>query len=110
MLFSSSHAITNDLTLSETAKAAEFFLSDGIIVTGNSTGDPAKVKDLEELKCSTSLPILVGSGVTLENVHDYMSADALIIGSYFKRNGKWDEELDASRIALLMKKMTNILK
>lgn len=30
----SSHSITQDVTLLETAKAAEFFLTDGIIITG----------------------------------------------------------------------------
>lgn len=30
----SSHAITNDVSLVETAHAAEFFLSDGVILTG----------------------------------------------------------------------------
>lgn len=87
------------------AKAAEFFLSDGVIVTGNSTGQPADVKDLKDLKINISLPVLVGSGVTLENLERYVSADALIIGSYFKKNGKWFEELDGNRIKLLMAKM-----
>lgn len=31
----SSHAITNDISLLETVQAAEFFNSDGIIITGN---------------------------------------------------------------------------
>jgi predicted TIM-barrel enzyme len=32
--------------LAETAKAAEFFMADGLIVTGASTGDPASTFDL----------------------------------------------------------------
>lgn len=43
---SSSHAITADIDIVETAKAAEFFLSDGLIITGATTGDPADVKEL----------------------------------------------------------------
>lgn len=31
----SSHTITNDITLLETVHAAEFFLTDGVILTGN---------------------------------------------------------------------------
>lgn len=42
----SSHAITQDVSLIETAKAAEFFLTDGIIVTGTATGQPAKPHDV----------------------------------------------------------------
>ncbi|CAD5117275.1 DgyrCDS6064 [Dimorphilus gyrociliatus] len=34
----SSHAITDDITTCDVSKAAEMFLSDGIIVTGQSTG------------------------------------------------------------------------
>lgn len=108
--FFSSHAITADVSLAETAKAAEFFLSDGLIITGTSTGDPTNTKDLEEVKSSTSLPVLVGSGVTLENVEDYVTADALIVGSYFKRNGKWNAEIDENRIRPLVKKIKNIQK
>ena len=38
---SSSHAITADVSLEDTALAAELFLSDGVIVTGDATGRPA---------------------------------------------------------------------
>jgi len=41
----SSHAITKDVNLIEMAKAAEFFLSDGIIVTGTITGEPTAPYD-----------------------------------------------------------------
>lgn len=44
--FYSSHAITSDVSLSETVKAAKFFLADGIILTGTTTGDPADVSEL----------------------------------------------------------------
>ena len=37
----SAHAITADVSLVETAQAAEFFLADGVIVTGTATGHPA---------------------------------------------------------------------
>ena len=36
----SAHAITADVDLAETAHAAEFFLADGVIVTGAATGEP----------------------------------------------------------------------
>jgi predicted TIM-barrel enzyme len=34
------------VNLQETAKAAEFFLSDGVIVTGAATGDPVDTTHL----------------------------------------------------------------
>ena len=38
----SAHAITADVDIVETAKAAEFFTVDGVIVTGLATGEPAE--------------------------------------------------------------------
>lgn len=43
----SSHAMTADLKIKDVAKAAEFFLSDGIIVTGSCTGEEADHEDLK---------------------------------------------------------------
>lgn len=43
----SAHAVTSDVSLKETAQAAEFFHADGLIVTGTATGHPAKPSDLE---------------------------------------------------------------
>lgn len=34
------------MNLVETVKAAEFFLADGIILTGNATGEETNVRDL----------------------------------------------------------------
>ncbi|KAG5891000.1 hypothetical protein JTB14_022580 [Gonioctena quinquepunctata] len=106
----SSHAITNDISLVETAKAAEFFLSDGIILTGIATGCPADTHELKELKKSTSLPLLVGSGVTRDNLESYITADALIVGSHFKKGGRWENELDEDRIKDFMNKIAGVKK
>lgn len=43
----SAHAITSDVSLAHTAKAAEFFLADGVILTGAATGDPAAPSDFK---------------------------------------------------------------
>uniref|UniRef100_A0A914YF58 Uncharacterized protein n=1 Tax=Panagrolaimus superbus TaxID=310955 RepID=A0A914YF58_9BILA len=43
----SSHAITADVSVGEMAHAAEFFLADGVILTGNATGQPANVLDIK---------------------------------------------------------------
>ena len=92
----------------ETAKAAEFFLSDGVIITGSSTGEPVQEDDLTKVKNSLSLPILLGSGVTAENVKVYMNANAFIVGSYFKEDGLWYNEVDPIRVRNLMEKIQHI--
>lgn len=86
----------------ETAKAAQFFLSDGVILTGSSTGSPADTKDLKSLKEHSNLPILIGSGVTADNLQAYKAADALIVGSYLKKGGVWNNELDEDRVKRFM--------
>ena len=49
-----------------------------------------------EVQEAVSIPVLIGSGVTLENYSKYKSANALIIGSYFKKGHHWSNEIDES--------------
>ncbi|ESO94998.1 hypothetical protein LOTGIDRAFT_188821 [Lottia gigantea] len=104
----SAHAITDDVNIIETAKAAQFFLSDGVIVTGHSTGHAANVKELKGVLDSVSLPVLVGSGVTLDNLDSYKAATGLIIGSYFKKDGKWNNDIDEEKVKRFMEKVVAI--
>lgn len=58
----SSHALTSDVSIEETARAAEFFLSDGLIVTGAATGAPADPRELRGINTldpihDTNLPV-----------------------------------------------------
>ncbi len=102
----SSHAITADVDIIETAHAAEFFLSDGLIVTGMATGTEASLAELQQVKAAVDIPVLVGSGVTVENVDRYLAvADALIIGSYFKYDGHWTQGVEFERVRQLMERV-----
>ena len=102
----SSHSITSDVSIVETAKAAEFFLSDGIIVTGSSTGAEADISELSDVKQNSKLPIIIGSGVTAENIDKYYNlADVFIIGSYFKIDGNWENGIDVKRVETFLKKL-----
>ena len=66
-----SHQISTSQT--PAAKAAEFFCSDGVIVTGRETGMAADLSDIERVHAAISLPVIVGSGVTDKNVGSYVS-------------------------------------
>jgi membrane complex biogenesis BtpA family protein len=107
----SSHAITSDLSIEDVSENAEFFLSDGIIVTGSSTGKSTDVDELKRVKKKCSIPVLIGSGLTAENLSEYIGlADGFIVGSYFKKDGKWNNEIDEERIVKFVdawKKLTN---
>ena len=103
----SSHVVTTDVDLVETAKAAEYFRSDGLIITGSSTGKATDLKEIKSVKTACNIPVMVGSGVTLKNVGKYLKvADALIIGSYFKKDGDWRNEVEYDRVAKLMDKVS----
>jgi hypothetical protein len=102
----SSHSITNDTDIEDTAKAAEFFLSDGVIITGSATGKEPSLDEISRVKSSVNIPVLAGSGITIDNVKDYMIlCDALIIGSYFKTDGKWSNPVDKNRVDRFLKKI-----
>jgi membrane complex biogenesis BtpA family protein len=97
----SAHAITADVDLAETARAAEFFLADGVIVTGVSTGQPADPGEVQSVSQAVKLPTLVGSGITAENIGSYSDADALLVGSSVKQDGVWSGRLDDARVRAL---------
>ncbi len=105
----SSHALTADVDIVETAKTAAYFLSDGLIVTGTSTGVEADNNEIKAIKKACTIPVFVGSGVTIDNVEHYLSsADALIVGSYFKKDGYWANALDTDKIARFMEKVNTL--
>jgi len=107
----SSHSITSDVSIVETAKAAEFFLSDGLIVTGTSTGAEADTEELSQVRRNTNLPILIGSGITYDNIDNYFNlADAFIIGSHFKVDGNWINKVDETRVKRFMNKINDLKK
>jgi len=99
----SSHALTADVSLEDTLEAAAFFLSDGAIITGTHTGQPVDDKALHQVYSTSTLPILVGSGVTPPGLARIIrSADAFIVGSFFKYQGDWQQAPDPGRIEQLV--------
>ena len=99
----SAHAITADVGIAETAAAVEFMRGDAVIVTGLATGDAPRPEDVAEAKRGTRLPVLLGSGVTAENLDAfYEAADGFIVGSHFKTAGKWTQPVDAKRVRRFM--------
>lgn len=102
----SAHAITADVDIVETAQAAAFFRSDGLILTGAATGKEADLNEVRAVKAAVDLPVLVGSGVNQDNLGDYLAqADALIVGSYFKAQGRWQNAVDYDRAAAFMERV-----
>lgn len=76
---------------------------------GTATGTAASPNDLHELYGKLNIPILIGSGVTTDNLKDYYAhTNAVIVGSYFKKSGHWANELCEERIEKFMNEITRL--
>ena len=97
-----SHGLTADIDLIDMARAAQFFLADGVIVTGSETGRSADPVEVQRVAQSVDIPTLVGSGVTPDNLKHFVAADAFVVGSALKKGGLWSNPLDRARIDSLL--------
>jgi membrane complex biogenesis BtpA family protein len=95
------HAITADVSIVDTAKAAEFFLADGVIVTGAATGEPASPDEVRDVVQTTNVPVLVGSGITPANLPRFATAHGFIVGSSVKEGGLWCNPMDRDAVRVL---------
>lgn len=84
-------------------------VADGVIISGELTGMPTDMNDLAIAKKATSLPVIVGSGLNLENLDNiYYNADGFIVGTYLKKDGNPFNLIDESRVKLLMDKIQTL--
>jgi len=95
----SSHAWTSDLEIDDIALGMALHRSDAVVVTGSHTGVAPAADDLVAVRQATELPVLVGSGITVENLEDLAPlADGFIVGSAMKENGHWDSPVSEARV------------
>lgn len=100
------HAITADRDIEEQARDLEFFDADAVIVTGQRTGSPTELADVERVKAATTLPVLVGSGLDASSAYALLSvADGAIVGSDLKEDGRWWKPVDRRRVEALMREV-----
>lgn len=97
------HAITADRSIPEQATDAEWFDADVLIATGTRTGSPTEPREVNEVRSGTNLPVIVGSGLSPEQVPAlFAAADGAIIGQWLKQDGRWWLPVDAKRVEQLM--------
>jgi membrane complex biogenesis BtpA family protein len=94
----SAHAITGDVSLVETARAAELFLADGVVVTGPASGQEASPEEVRDTARAVRLPVMVGSGLSARNLARYADAHGFIVGSSLKQGGVWSNPLDRAAV------------
>ncbi len=106
-----SHALTGDLDILDEVKQAEFFLVDGVIVTGARTTEPPAVAELRRVKKRARVPVLIGSGMTPENIGTYFPlADGFIVGSTFRQGGRFLGPLEPRRLEAFMRVFRSLRK
>lgn len=75
----------------------------------NSEVNLPYIKFINNLLCTSKLhcaevkqiakgPVLIGSGVSISNIGNYLSSDAVIVGSHFKVDGKWQNPIDNDKV------------
>lgn len=93
------HAITSDRTIVELTRDLAFFDADAVIATGQRTGNSATREEIAEIAGATHLPLLVGSGVTEENVAGILGlTDGVIVASSLKEGGVWWNPVESARV------------
>ena len=97
------HAITGDVSLAETAKAAELFLADGVIVTGVASGEAASPDEVRDTVRAVRLPVLVGSGLSAQNLPRFAEAHGFIVGTSLKEGGVWSNPLDRAAVESMVR-------
>lgn len=103
------HAITADRSIAEQATDAEWFDADVLIATGTRTGSPTEPAEVNKVRDGTNLPVIVGSGLSPEQVPSLMQvADGAIVGQWLKVDSRWWNPVDPARVDALMKAMEKV--
>jgi len=94
-----SHAIVADRSIEELTRDLAFFDADVVIATGQRTGNSATIEEIETIGKATHLPLLVGSGVTKDNVVEILKrTNGVIVASSLKEGGVWWNPVDIERV------------
>jgi len=92
------YMVNPGITITQSARWAERQGADAVIVTGTASGVETPMDDLQKVKKSISIPVVAGSGVTVENMAQQKeAADIMIIGTTLRPGGKMSEPIDPER-------------
>lgn len=85
-------------SITKSAELAILNKADGLIVTGQWTGDAPKLDKLKAVRrCVGSFPVLVGSGATKDNIKTLSSyIDGVIVGTAIKTGEMQDKEREVN--------------
>lgn len=104
-----SHSIIADRSLADQTFDNVFFDADVLIATGTRTGNETQMNEIEGIKNSTNLPVIIGSGMTNENASKILSiADGCIVGSSLKEDGKWWNPVSKEEVISFMREVEKV--
>ena len=83
---------------------------DALCISGLTAGQETSAETLQAVKQALpDLPVIANTGVRLSNVNEQLGiADAAIIGTAFKREGVFENPVDANRVRILMDKVKEL--
>lgn len=99
--------------LASIAKSTIFnCLPDGLCISGLTAGAPTDTSMLKVVKdIAGDTAVVVNTGVNADNVREQLSiADAAIVGTFFKHDGKFENTVDPARVRLLMTEVEALRK
>ena len=81
--------------------------ADALVISGKATGYATDLGDvIAARKGVPSAPLLIGSGVTVENVLDFMPiVDGVLVGTSLKADGRVENPVDAARARAVVDKV-----
>jgi membrane complex biogenesis BtpA family protein len=82
---------------------------DALLVSGLTAGAPANNSALETVKANAGdVPVFVNTGMTAESAERQLSiADGAVVGTFFKKDGKFENSADQARVEQLMAVVRN---
>ena len=94
----------------EVVRSTDFYFQpDVYLVSGLTAGCEADSQIVTRAKKATKTPVFANNGVRLENVDVQLgAADGCVIGTTFKRDGYFYNEVDERRVAEFMKRVREV--
>lgn len=102
-----------DVPLSaEVRDALDRGLADAVVVTGEGTGRPVSVELLREVRAAAGdRMVIIGSGMSPERAEALAPfADAAIVGTWLKREGRVDAPVEEARVRQLAEALARTLR
>lgn len=95
-------------TIQESAKQAEIYGADAVIISGSRTGLPTSKEDVIKAQKGGNLPVLIGSGLIKQDVPKLLPyADGAIVGTAFEKK---EGEIEYSKIKSFMNEVYELRK